>query len=186
MIRRPPRSTLFPYTTLFRSLGGVWATGWLLGVALRTAHPVVALPPGAHPGNVLRTVTFALSLGTLAVVLLGVELLRLWVHGPADRGAAIEPYEERRVVAAGGARGGRVGRILVLVLAAMVVPTRAAVAQSGSPVAAHLARADSAFTGGDAIAAAPGDRGGRGGGPRKSDTPYRLAPLRRPAPPPPR
>src|SRR5260370_32252772 len=24
MIRRPPRSTLFPYTTLFRSLGGVW------------------------------------------------------------------------------------------------------------------------------------------------------------------
>src|SRR5258708_16587942 len=23
MIRRPPRSTLFPYTTLFRSLGGV-------------------------------------------------------------------------------------------------------------------------------------------------------------------
>src|SRR2546430_12649453 len=25
MIRRPPRSTLFPYTTLFRSLGGKWA-----------------------------------------------------------------------------------------------------------------------------------------------------------------
>src|SRR3989441_6775559 len=25
MIRRPPRSTLFPYTTLFRSLGGVEA-----------------------------------------------------------------------------------------------------------------------------------------------------------------
>src|SRR3712207_7377760 len=24
MIRRPPRSTLFPYTTLFRSLCGVW------------------------------------------------------------------------------------------------------------------------------------------------------------------
>src|SRR5258708_26131350 len=24
MIRRPPRSTLFPYTTLFRSMGGVW------------------------------------------------------------------------------------------------------------------------------------------------------------------
>src|SRR2546430_8064477 len=30
MIRRPPRSTLFPYTTLFRSLDGVnvlWGTG---------------------------------------------------------------------------------------------------------------------------------------------------------------
>src|SRR5258708_9150780 len=27
MIRRPPRSTLFPYTTLFRSLGGAPARG---------------------------------------------------------------------------------------------------------------------------------------------------------------
>src|SRR3712207_8257055 len=27
MIRRPPRSTLFPYTTLFRSLGGPAAAG---------------------------------------------------------------------------------------------------------------------------------------------------------------
>src|SRR2546429_5096183 len=29
MIRRPPRSTLFPYTTLFRSLGGRAETGVL-------------------------------------------------------------------------------------------------------------------------------------------------------------
>src|SRR2546426_5672902 len=28
MIRRPPRSTLFPYTTLFRSALGVPPTGW--------------------------------------------------------------------------------------------------------------------------------------------------------------
>src|SRR2546430_16925849 len=27
MIRRPPRSTLFPYTTLFRSVGPVWTGG---------------------------------------------------------------------------------------------------------------------------------------------------------------
>src|SRR3712207_7800541 len=27
MIRRPPRSTLFPYTTLFRSCHGAWARG---------------------------------------------------------------------------------------------------------------------------------------------------------------
>src|SRR2546430_12460347 len=27
MIRRPPRSTLFPYTTLFRSDGGIFAFG---------------------------------------------------------------------------------------------------------------------------------------------------------------
>src|SRR3712207_8766719 len=26
MIRRPPRSTLFPYTTLFRSIPSVWST----------------------------------------------------------------------------------------------------------------------------------------------------------------
>src|SRR5437588_3728250 len=28
MIRRPPRSTLFPYTTLFRSAGGTDACDW--------------------------------------------------------------------------------------------------------------------------------------------------------------
>src|SRR3712207_7784092 len=32
MIRRPPRSTLFPYTTLFRSLPGPRARGPYLGV----------------------------------------------------------------------------------------------------------------------------------------------------------
>src|SRR3712207_1671161 len=39
MIRRPPRSTLFPYTTLFRSGGGrgeegLLETGWSQGVAV--------------------------------------------------------------------------------------------------------------------------------------------------------
>src|SRR3712207_8867857 len=36
MIRRPPRSTLFPYTTLFRSrkhLGGAVPAAWLRGMA---------------------------------------------------------------------------------------------------------------------------------------------------------
>src|SRR2546427_2840323 len=28
MIRRPPRSTLFPYTTLFRSLAAAWFSAW--------------------------------------------------------------------------------------------------------------------------------------------------------------
>src|SRR5206468_8042954 len=31
MIRRPPRSTLFPFTTLFRSSGIVLAAAWLAG-----------------------------------------------------------------------------------------------------------------------------------------------------------
>src|SRR3712207_8036533 len=36
MIRRPPRSTLFPYTTLFRSRGSVAQSGWprVCGVVL--------------------------------------------------------------------------------------------------------------------------------------------------------
>src|SRR5258708_25702160 len=40
MIRRPPRSTLFPYTTLFRSgLGlGVWLSA-VIGIALKLALP---------------------------------------------------------------------------------------------------------------------------------------------------
>src|SRR5947208_12148530 len=39
-IRRPPRSTLFPYTTLFRSLSRAIASSWLLDVVrgLPVAH----------------------------------------------------------------------------------------------------------------------------------------------------
>src|SRR5256885_13031386 len=37
MIRRPPRSTLFPYTTLFRSLGGAY------GIAVLAGVPVVVI-----------------------------------------------------------------------------------------------------------------------------------------------
>src|SRR3712207_7779234 len=48
MIRRPPRSTLFPYTTLFRSKAspGIWASGgltsgpsWFSGTERHDAHP---------------------------------------------------------------------------------------------------------------------------------------------------
>src|SRR3712207_7186708 len=45
MIRRPPRSTLFPYTTLFRSLG----EDRVLVVGERDVV-VVALLPGPHVG----------------------------------------------------------------------------------------------------------------------------------------
>src|SRR3989442_11816810 len=55
MIRRPPRSTLFPYTTLFRSLG-VWLGGivfeqvgsytpiWWLSVAFGVLSALINLP----------------------------------------------------------------------------------------------------------------------------------------------
>src|SRR5256885_12822084 len=39
MIRRPPRSTLFPYTTLFRSL--MWRAWWTLPVNVVRAASVV-------------------------------------------------------------------------------------------------------------------------------------------------
>src|SRR2546425_11198529 len=35
MIRRPPRSTLFPYTTLFRSLQNTWPYGYSMPIAVR-------------------------------------------------------------------------------------------------------------------------------------------------------
>src|SRR5690348_18045445 len=40
MIRRPPRSTLFPYTTLFRSLFTAF-TGIGIGLAVTSRKPVV-------------------------------------------------------------------------------------------------------------------------------------------------
>src|SRR5258708_942224 len=43
MIRRPPRSTLFPYTTLFRSRGGGAVAGEIGGLARDFAHHL-----GAH------------------------------------------------------------------------------------------------------------------------------------------
>src|SRR2546422_7911629 len=42
MIRRPPRSTLFPYTTLFRSTRRPPGAG----LPVRTAHAAVCFPPG--------------------------------------------------------------------------------------------------------------------------------------------
>src|SRR2546429_6296328 len=50
MIRRPPRSTLFPYTTLFRSLGVVGAT--LAAVAVwAVAVPVLGVHLATRFGN---------------------------------------------------------------------------------------------------------------------------------------
>src|SRR3712207_8464132 len=72
MIRRPPRSTLFPYTTLFRSglapylREPAWAFGGLATIA------IVLLWWGPTPG--LRRVVPAIVL--LALLTLGVFLLR--------------------------------------------------------------------------------------------------------------
>src|SRR3712207_2060851 len=66
MIRRPPRSTLFPYTTLFRSglLQGVvfLAVGTLMGVDVRSGLPGMVV-------IVALTVLVALGFGGLGAIL---------------------------------------------------------------------------------------------------------------------
>src|SRR2546428_5194319 len=45
MIRRPPRSTLFPYTTLFRSAGTCASTGCPITPAAHTVRPTGTCSP---------------------------------------------------------------------------------------------------------------------------------------------
>src|SRR5256886_16844610 len=49
MIRRPPRSTLFPYTTLFRSAFAELSTPLIADAALRLKIPLRISPPGIRP-----------------------------------------------------------------------------------------------------------------------------------------
>src|SRR2546430_12522773 len=92
MIRRPPRSTLFPYTTLFRSIEGrvtaVYPSVVMVereGMRLRVAHAPVApgpiavalrpekirishtVPDGAFENGAAGTVTDIGYLGTVSV-----------------------------------------------------------------------------------------------------------------------
>src|SRR3712207_8790485 len=52
MIRRPPRSTLFPYTTLFRSIGEV-PEGMGKYVSLRGSGNHLYLFPGTDPEKIV-------------------------------------------------------------------------------------------------------------------------------------
>src|SRR3712207_9250186 len=87
MIRRPPRSTLFPYTTLFRSHWGLrvgfLAALWLPGLALLTS----AIAPS-------RAVEVAiLAAGSLALGALVDRLVR-WPLSPAVPAAIVFRSEE--------------------------------------------------------------------------------------------
>ena len=143
-------------------LAAIWVAGWLVGIAI-TASAAIVRPPqllaGAHPGSVLRTAALVLSAATLAAVLLGVELLRLWVHR-----AAGSRKQMRRV-------------IVLVVLAAAADGTLTVAAQVTRALARRLARADSAFAAGDATTAAREYAAALAIDPENSRATYRLANL---------
>src|SRR3712207_7161731 len=71
MIRRPPRSTLFPYTTLFRSPAAVLAIGlgfYMLHNTLQTN--ATQMTPEAR-GTAVSVFSSALYIGQMAGVALG-------------------------------------------------------------------------------------------------------------------
>src|SRR3712207_7873239 len=70
MIRRPPRSTLFPYTTLFRSPVDRVALRVLRAAvevfpALRLLHDYLALATGARAGDARRLALDVLARGVV-------------------------------------------------------------------------------------------------------------------------
>lgn len=156
-------------------LAGMWATGLLLGALLGTvarAHPAPGLVP--HSGNLLLTATVALSFGTLVVVLLGVELLRVCVR-PRPPARIVEPMEGASV---GRARRRAVVMLVLLEIAAAAHPPTAA-PQNGKLAAARLARADSVFETGNAAAAELAYAAVLDADSQNSRATYRLADLRR-------
>src|SRR3712207_7975375 len=104
MIRRPPRSTLFPYTTLFRSeaVEGIGEVAW---AALNPAPPTpLNVPIGPHRrfvGVRGRLADFKLVKDTFGGTVNDVVLaavaggLRSWLH---SRGARTEGVELRALV----------------------------------------------------------------------------------------
>src|SRR5258707_12984432 len=114
MIRRPPRSTLFPYTTLFRSLGVLVAHAVAVGVehqrgpALRLLDvaglvehlgvdpaDVAAAAAGAHPqrlvGVVAELQVMRAEAGLIGGVLAGLRV----VHRHAAIGAVERKFDGR-------------------------------------------------------------------------------------------
>src|SRR2546426_10559060 len=84
MIRRPPRSTLFPYTTLFRSPA--------------TINTIVVVDAVAEPAALVNAIITATEVKTLALTAVGVRC--------ADgRLASGTRSEERRVGEEGRSRG---------------------------------------------------------------------------------
>src|SRR3989441_6065862 len=79
MIRRPPRSTLFPYTTLFRSLSEAAHSGLDAAVTGLTlfAVSVAARPPDAdHPYGHGKAENVAAMIEAVALLILSITIAR--------------------------------------------------------------------------------------------------------------
>src|SRR5256884_8590415 len=97
MIRRPPRSTLFPYTTLFRSISP-W--GVLVAVVLATLAGMALTASGKAPkrtvvraGRVLKESTGVMR-ANQAIVIEGDKILQIAPSSEvtaAIRGATVTP-----------------------------------------------------------------------------------------------
>src|SRR2546429_5214699 len=91
MIRRPPRSTLFPYTTLFRSLAVLSVVASFCAVAALFRPPVqIYVAVAALVGGCILAVSayriWQLSEGGEAVAeLLGARYVDPWKCSPAER-----------------------------------------------------------------------------------------------------
>src|SRR2546425_7105430 len=94
MIRRPPRSTLFPYTTLFRSLPGLPRRHVRRAARPPDAAPDVRDPPG-HPERVGgdRSEEHTSELQSLAYLVcrLLLEKKNITPPGPNQAGSTISP-----------------------------------------------------------------------------------------------
>src|SRR3989454_11241604 len=131
MIRRPPRSTLFPYTTLFRSLGP--------GAPAGVAAAVVVAAGVALPMLTILCVLLSEPLFSVLVVVTVILADRPPVRWSADRGALLAGVAAalalltRSVGVAVGA-----GSVLYLVLV-RGAPWRRTALAGGPVVAAPLA-----------------------------------------------
>src|SRR5881628_864317 len=170
-------------------LGGMWVTGRLLGLALAAARPIGTAGGALPPSNVLRFVSIALAFGTLAAVLVAVELLRLWLHRErrsrsrvsqkqwlrhGQPFAATRPEAPERPVAQ---QWRRVAPLVVLALTA--APVSLAQSPRRPPVHVHLARADSAWEAKAESVAAREYAAVLAADPENSHATYRLAELTR-------
>ena len=171
-------------------LAGMWVTGWLLGRVLAVVPPVAGSGALAPTHNVLRFAALFLGLATLGVVLLGVELLRLWLPRPSRRWIAPEIRERQsnvpgvlslkdHILPEPPKRRRVSGATRLLSILGVIAAAQALNAQTAPRAFDRLARADSAYASGNAADAEREYSAVLAADPWNSRATYRLAGLLR-------